>query len=353
MTVPTGIYDVAIKGKPDGIEVKTDKIVVSRGKDVLVQIVRVTKGPDVTARPHAEEKAGEIRRIAWEGGGTVLSTAMSADGRYYLAAGTPDKVRVWELQTGKQLHEFTGCIAYFTPDSKQIVAGNWINTQFRLYDVATGNEIRTFGSEGQLWNFRISPDGKYVASFTGSNTIHIWELSTGKELHKLTSKTDKFMGVFSSERKCFVYSLDDKPYRVLDLETGKDVRAFESIRDKKRLYRFLPGDREVMGYCDTTLQFYEVATGKLVRELDLGTSADFIPESLSTDGQRFLSVYPDGTFRLWDMATGKVLYRWAMIDGKNSRPPFMSTDGRYAVAASDDGSVYLWRLPMWQGRTDQ
>ncbi len=50
VTVPTGVYDVVVKNKPDGIEVKTDRITVSRREQVLVTIERVAKpGPGAKA----------------------------------------------------------------------------------------------------------------------------------------------------------------------------------------------------------------------------------------------------------------------------------------------------------------
>jgi serine/threonine protein kinase len=342
--VDTGEWTVRLDGNPDGLKLEMPAtFTLKRGDKQVVTIKRV-KGTDPTA---ADEKVGEVRRIPWKGGGgRVFTTAISPDNRYYMAGGDPLTARLWDLKTGKQLHEFKGEQAYFTPDGKQVVTGTWTNSQFRVYDVVTGKEIRTFSGEGDLWAFQILPDGKHIASITGSKAIHVWDLVTGKELHTFTGETMKLQFLFSSDGKRFVYSIDGKPSRVLDLVTGKEVGAYENILARRVLYRFLPGDREIMGYRDeTTLQFYEVASGKLLREVDLGKGANFIPASMSADGRRFLACYPDDTFRLWDLTTGKVLHRWAMIDGKNPKPAFISLDGRYASGISDNGSVYLWRLP--------
>jgi WD40 repeat protein/tRNA A-37 threonylcarbamoyl transferase component Bud32 len=351
--VDTGKWTVRLDGKPDGLTLEMPKtFTLKRGDKQVVTIKRVKDL--VVIKPPAEEKVSEARRIRWEGGGRIFNTAVSSDSRYYLAAGDPDIVRLWDLKTGKRLHEFRGYVAYFTPDSKQVLTGSWEGSQFRLYDTITGKEIRRFGGErADLWNFRISPDGKQAWSITGDRTVHVWDLSTGTELHKWTAQTTNIVGAFSSDGKRIVLSLDNRPTRVLDLETGKEVRAYENILDKKTLYKLLPGDREVMAYRDkevmgvrtTTLQFYEVASGKLLQELDLGKRANYAPESLSPDGRRFLSVYPDGTHRLWDVTTGKLIDRFEMLDGRNPRAAFISPDGRYATGCSDGGSVYLWRLP--------
>jgi WD40 repeat protein len=97
----------------------------------LSDSVYVFRLPDAV-KPKDEEKVGEVRRIRWEGGGRIMSTAISADSQYYLAAGDPDIARLWDLKTGQLLHEFRGYIAHFTPDGKQVLTGSESGVQFRL-----------------------------------------------------------------------------------------------------------------------------------------------------------------------------------------------------------------------------
>jgi hypothetical protein len=256
-------------------------------------------------------------------------------------------VRVWEVKTGNLVHQWKGWIAYFTPDGKQaltVTGGNNPPATFHLYDVETGKEVQSFDYKGDVGNFRILPNGKRVVVMEAKTWV-IWELATGKELHRIARDTDLSRAVFTSDGNFLVYSPDGKPCKVLNLETGKEVKAFENILDNKGMYRFLPGDRELMCFHDTTIQIFEVASGKLVREVDVGAGANWQGESLTPDGKRVLTFHPDGTYRLWDIAAKKVIQEYKMTDGRNPRPAFVSPDGRYATASTDGGSVYLWRLP--------
>src|SRR5207249_4771168 len=84
--MPTGAYDVMVKDKPDGVEVKTDKVVVSRGEEVLVRIEYVAKAKPVAVRP--QEKATTIQvkqRLRWAGDAAWWHTELAPDGRYFLA----------------------------------------------------------------------------------------------------------------------------------------------------------------------------------------------------------------------------------------------------------------------------
>ena len=64
----------------------------------------------------------------------------------------------------------------FSPDGNTIASGN------KLWDVNTGNEIRTLtvGSEA------FSPDGSTLASSSRDGTIKLWDVNTGNEIRTLT-----------------------------------------------------------------------------------------------------------------------------------------------------------------------
>ncbi len=79
-------------------------------------------------------RVGQVRTTRWEGGPRIFSTAFSPDGRYYLAAGDKDTVRVWDVQTGEQVGKdiVGGYLATFTPEG-QVLTGAWDGSRFFLY----------------------------------------------------------------------------------------------------------------------------------------------------------------------------------------------------------------------------
>src|SRR5882724_1190443 len=74
--------------------------------------------------PGAVSRLGTIR-LRHPGGAGAL--AFSPDNEL-LASGTGHSVRLWELKTGKELHEFASvsasCLA-FSPDGKTLASGEW------------------------------------------------------------------------------------------------------------------------------------------------------------------------------------------------------------------------------------
>ncbi len=109
-------------------------------------------------------------------------------------------VRVWDMKSGKLLHEFADgghCIA-FAPDGKRLFARQKEH-EFQIFDLATGKSIRrTLDSQRrsdlhQLRDveFLISPDGKLLVAFAnidtdiwpgGSERLLLYDIDTGKLL---------------------------------------------------------------------------------------------------------------------------------------------------------------------------
>ncbi len=57
----------------------------------------------------------------------------------------------------------------------------------KLWDLATGKELRTFAGPGySIFSVAISPDGRTAFSGNTDGKLKLWELATGKELRTFT-----------------------------------------------------------------------------------------------------------------------------------------------------------------------
>src|SRR5437762_13807163 len=119
------------------------------------------------------------------------------------------------LQTG--YNNFFGATRLsFSPDGRLLATGTFRSNTIKLWETATGRELRDLSAGGQNTNslapaFAFSPDNRFLAAGSGNNSVKVWEVATGREVQTLTGGQSSFMGAlgasylgFSADGKKFV-----------------------------------------------------------------------------------------------------------------------------------------------------
>ena len=235
----------------------------------------------------------------------------------------------------------------------------WFNHNYELrwWSVASGQNLFTRQGEGWIAKaLAFSSDGRYAASSENSVTeqpVLIWDLKSGKILHKLMLKDRK------NNRICTALSFSADDRHVMAASANGDVLSWDLVTEQGQPATALgtgPNGEDEFRVADFTrdrqhlvtggrkgiIQLWDLESGKKLQTF-AGHSGGVRIVTCSADGRLILSAGSDNTVRLWDVARGKELKQLKM-DDKHVRCVAFSPDNRRALSAGLDGLVHLWDL---------
>jgi sugar lactone lactonase YvrE len=263
--------------------------------------------------------------------GCDATATPAPQGHPYLANGYENKAQ--RLVRTFADHGASVSIA-FSPDGSRALSGNWENFAVKLWDVATGRELRAFkGHRGSVKSVAFSPDGSKILSGGADETLKLWDVAAGREIRAFMGHTFHVNSVaFSPDGSKALSGSSDKTLKLWDVATGREIRAFTGHTGHVNSVAFSPdGSKALSGSSDKTLKLWDVATGREIRALT-GHTGDVNSVAFSPDGSKALSGSDDKTLKLWDVATGREIRASAHTSSVHSVA--FSPDGRYIASCS-------------------
>ncbi|MBI1810960.1 MAG: WD40 repeat domain-containing protein [Nitrospirae bacterium] len=270
---------------------------------------------------HVAVSAAEKPEIFVQMGHTkrVNSVAFSPDGKYALSGSWDKTLKLWEIASGREVRTFYGTekvtsIAV-SPNGKYVISGDEDRGKnLKLWDMASGKRIRTFSGDihrdtdyiQDTDNVIFSPDGKHVLS--GGENLNLWDIASGKKLR-----------TFRNANK------DNA--RIVSIVISPDGRYVISGSRYNGQVQMPDGTFTNAKSSDNTIGIWDIVTGEKIRAFN-GGKGWVTAIAISPDGKHVISGDYEDSARMWDIATGRQVKAFN-VEGVSSIA--VSPDGKYAL----------------------
>ncbi len=287
--------------------------------------------------------------------------AFSADGsRVVLTAGGLPAVRVWEVDTGRELlalegHEAAVLTVDYSPDGQHVVTGSLDRTA-RVWDAVTGKEVAVFRGHGcGIHAAFFSPDSRRVLTLGDGQR---WVLMAGGNGNR---RVGEKLADPRAEPAGFVWEAATgnavAPLKWPNPDYGFCVTAQFSPDGKRVVTAGNWGDGHVDGRNpdrQNDPNIWDAATGALLHTLrepsqNWSGSSHVVSAAFGPGGRHVVTTHNYGrAARLWDAATGAEITTGFVGHEDTVRAAAFSSDGRFLATGSADGTARLWDLAALQ-----
>lgn len=186
------------------------------------------------------------------------------------------------------------------------------------------------GHQGAITALAYSPDGRFVVSGGLDGSLHLWDVTSGRELRVLMGHVGSVTDVaWSPDGRSLASGGEDHTVRIWDAVRGLQLRQLSGHPETLQRVAFLPDGRQILSGCRLELRLWRLDTGAELRRI-YRAGRDTTAPLLSPDG-RLVLADDKGKLQAWDALSGKLL---RTVAPHVLESPQLSADGRTLVARS-------------------
>jgi len=282
---------------------------------------------------------------------TLLSALLGAVLVIAFVHNIPDMWSLWYqwrspkfVLEGTLITQNDGAVAavVFSPDEKLVA--ELIGGKVQLWDAKTGEigrmlQVRRYWSRSAAFNF----NGAWLATGGDLGAI-IWEVSTGRQLRRITSDPIESVA-FSPDHRNWLVTGGPQGARIWDGSSGGPIENIGlgdysdhvavDFRPDQRWVGILDGVANIWSYHNEFQMAGKVSAGNHVY------SMVFSPDGRLLGAAGEWGSYPQednyGAIKMWDVATGREV---RVIRSRSNRALSFSSDGRWLVCGGYAIEVY-------------
>lgn len=303
--------------------------------------------------PNAKPGVGDLR--------------LSRDGQTLVVAGGDGKIRFVRLATGEVQRTIAahGNVTYraiFSSDEKLLASSSRDRTA-RIWDVATGRELhRLDGFRCSVKAVVFSPDAELIAASGNDGMVKIWDVNTGIEreslVHKDSADIDmaSYSLAFGRAGKKLYAANGDGTISEWDVASGKETRVWKAHENTAFRVLFSPDYRILASFGDSVVKLWDTSTWREVRSFSMIRNAGVVTRSSTivfSHNGKLLAASDIGLTRqntyeyiqtmVWNVRTGEKLFT---IEGHKFDVDGLvfTRDDRFLLTGSVDTNIKFWDM---------
>ncbi|MFE9747869.1 TIR domain-containing protein [Saccharothrix saharensis] len=219
----------------------------------------------------------------------------------------------------------------------------------RIWDLTTGRETHRLGNPGgtAVYTLSFSPDGSWLAAGGQAADLRIWDPVSGECLHHLDAHGGHvYATAFHPTEKLLASGDTTGGVRLWRLPDSADERPTWTALQHRRataVYHlaFSPdGSTLASGDSDGTVRLWDGRTGQDRHEVAAHRGPVW-PLAFRPDSAQLATTGRDGTLRLWDPVAGRQRHELRGHGRRVTRVAFDPT-GDLLAASGNDGVVRIW-----------
>ena len=276
---------------------------------------------------------GEERLTLTGHHGEVTSCAI--DGERVVSASWDGVIKVWNTFTGVELatltghtHRINGCALR----GDRIASASSDGT-VRVWDAAYRSAVPGDCQPGEIRCCAIHPAGEWAVSGSNLGAITVWDMASGRPLHRFTDPTDH-LSCCAIDGDTVIYGLDHR-LKGWDATMRRERFAVDGPSDARINACAACEGSVVTGWSDGTLRFFESATG--THNIDWNLHQGSI-ESCAFEGDTIVSASVDKTVKVWRFGHEHAL----ALHGHSDAIRCCAVHNDLIVTGSRSGALQIW-----------
>ncbi len=202
---------------------------------------------------------------------------------------------------------------------------------------------RFLGHPDEVMKVAFSPDGRRVYSASPNGDIYVWDVASGKSVHRVLGSGYTTSADFSPDRTRALCA--DGALNLIDIAAARRVARFDKLGRFDHAVFTADGRNALCAHRDQTLRLIDLEQGREMKRF-AGHRGEAEYLACSGDGRMALS----GRFDPDDAED--VVLIWDLMGSSAPRRPerqmsmvaafAFSPDSRRAIAGTQDSTVFLW-----------